>query len=233
MTLAVGQSGGSYSTVTHTDFTQAATGVPLGQDGEIIMTQDPVSAVSWEQTTVNSIPLYWLRIRFSGALTASITIATNYILPWYPSIDPTIFPFDGLDKSGCYPHILFGRSGPQGQQTPIWHDMFSVMNNVAAPPPDKIGPIVLSNLGVGGTNNKHDIILFGQKQIWRIGLAADDRPGTEARPYPNNVGLIEFPGFSPSEGKICRLIGVKINGHSFDHEGVGIVQCNLYICSSV
>ncbi|KKK98878.1 hypothetical protein LCGC14_2638340, partial [marine sediment metagenome] len=220
MSLKVLDGAAGLKTVQHTDFTQAATGVPLGQDGEIVMLEDPFTFTGnpWAEDTVNGVKQFWARLSFSGSLTASITIDTSYILPWYPSVDNTngsAFPLDGLDKSGCFPHIFFGRSGPQGQQTPLWHDMFSLSS------PDKIGPIVLTNIGVGPTNNRREILLFGQQNVWRISLAADDRPGTEAQPFLNDVGLIEFPGFSPSEGKICRLIGVKINGHSFDPDLVG------------
>jgi hypothetical protein len=47
-------------------------------------------------------------------------------------------------------------------------------------------------------------------------LTGIDHPGTEAAPFINDVGLIESASMIPVPGKLCRLVGVRINGQEAD-----------------
>lgn len=206
LTCAVGQSDGSYTTVTTRDFTTLSD-ASLGQDGIIVMTEDPVGVRSWAQTTVNSVTGYWLRMRFDNGLSAGTAWKTCQIQPWYPSVDDTNYPLDGLDKSGCFPHILFSLAA-LGE--PVWHDMGSL------PEPDEIGPILFADVGGTSMNQARQLWLIGRYGDWRFDTAPGDRPDSEGAPYLNNVGLYEGSAGPPQDGKVARLRKLWINGEAFD-----------------
>lgn len=211
ITVKVSDGAGGFITITNRNFTALA-GAALGQSGEIVMTQDPVIA-GWLPDTVNSVAgLYWVELSFSGALTA-ISWLNCVISPWYPSIDPTNFPLDGLDKSGVLPHLLFGRM--ESSQNPIWHDLFSL------PEPDDIGAVIFADAGGTSLNHSRTLLVIGRFCVWQIMVADNDRPGTEPSPFVNGYGLIEGSSFVPAaegpiEGRLVRLIAVRIAGHEFD-----------------
>lgn len=187
------------------DFTELA-GAPLGQSGQIALMVDPVEA-GWTPVTVDSSQLYWMKITFDGALD-EVEIVNAKITPWYPSIDATNFPLDGLDRSGIFPHLMYGRVGLNGQ--PWFHDIGSL------PEPDRIGQTLFANVGGTNTNHPRRVIFIGRFAVWAIDVADNDRPGTEAEPFLNDVGLIESTSFIPVPGKVIRLKELRINGHEFD-----------------
>lgn len=207
LTMAVEASGG-WQTVTHRDFTELA-GAPLGRSSHnVVMTQDPVEDLGWIQTTVNSITAYWVRLTFSVALD-QVTWANCRILPWYPSIDPTNYPLDGLDRAGALPHILMA-TPPTVEGDPVWHDMGSL------PTPDEIGAVLQCNVGGSSLNQSRQIVAIGRTNIYRIDLAMGDHPETETAPFINNKGLTEFPAIIPAPGKVVRLLKLRIHGSEFD-----------------
>lgn len=208
MTVAVGQSNGTYASVSVVDFTSLA-GAPLGQSGSIVMLEDPIGAKAWAKTTVNSVELYWVKITFSGAITNATSWLTCQIQPWYPSIDYDLFPLDGLDKSGCFPHILMGRGNQSGESS-RWHDVVSL------PRPDEIGEIVFGDIGGSGLNKGRGLIAIGRFNVWHIYTADDDRPGTEPAPILNDVSLVEAASIVPAPGKLARLTRLRVNGHEAD-----------------
>lgn len=212
MTISVGTGASTFTSVGAADtgfrdFT-SLNGAPFGQSGFIVLMVDPVKSTGWIQNTVNGVTAYWMKISFSGALTASVTWLTAQIQPWYPSADSTNFPLDGLDKSGNFPHILFGRMSTSGE--PIYHDMLSL------PEPDNITQVVFGS--GGGTNQNHSrlITMIGRFGTWVFSMGDNDRPGTEAAPFLNNVGLIEGASMIIAPGKVVRLKEVRIAGHEWD-----------------
>ena len=216
MTISVGTAASTFTTVGvkntgFRDFTELA-GAPFGQSGFVVLMVDPVKSIGWVQNAVNGVTAYWMKITFSGALTASVTWLTTQIQPWYPPVDATNFPLDGLDKSGCFPHILYGRAGPGGDA--VFHDMYSL------PEPDNITQILFGS--GGGTNQNHSrvITMIGRFGTWVITVPDNDRPGTEAAPFLHNVGLIESASIVPVPGKVVRLRTVRLLGHEFDGTAV-------------
>ena len=188
------------------DYTELVA-APLGQqNGEIIMMVDPIEA-GWVKTTVNGIEAYWVKLTFATNLD-SFSIVNVKLTPWYPSIDPDVFPLDGLDRSGVLPHLFYGRMG--ANRAPWFHDMISL------PEPDQITQALFANVGGSVTNHPRRIVLIGRFAVWAVDVADNDRPGTEAQPYLNDVGLIEATSFLPVPGKVVRLKTVRINGHEFD-----------------
>ncbi|KKN02709.1 hypothetical protein LCGC14_1114940 [marine sediment metagenome] len=207
VTAQVGQSGGGYTGVTVRDFTDVA-GASLGRQDKIVMTEDPVGVRNWVQTTVNSVTLYWLRLNWNTGLSGAITLTTLHIQPWYPSVDDTNFPLDGLDKSGNFPHILLGTK--DRQEANLWHDMGGL------PEPDDIGAVLYTDVGGTSINRSRNLTLIGRYRIWTMDLTAGDHPGTEAHPFINDVGLIESTSMIPVPGKLCRLVRIRINGQEAD-----------------
>lgn len=212
LTAKIGQSGGGYASISVRDFTALA-GASLGQAGFIIMQADPVIA-GWVKTTVNGISAYWVQLTFSANLSAGVTWLNCLISPWYPSVDPTNFPLDGLDRSGALPHLIFGRA-EQSAQSPIWHDMASLSE------PDDIGVVLMANIGGTSLNYGRNVIAIGRFGIWRLDTAGDDRPGTTPAPFLNNVGLLEGSSQPIEEGYTARLKEIIIEGHEMDPALVG------------
>ncbi len=217
LTLKVGTGAGTWSAaVGVVDFTTLA-GATLGQSGQIVMTEDPIDGgKAWIQTAVNGITKYWVQLTFSGAPTA-IQWANCQLQPWYPSMDKTLFPLDGLDKSGCFPHILLGKDDKSGAQPGVWHDVYSLSR------PDDIGCIVFADAGGSGINKSRHMLAIGRFNVWEILTADDDKGGTEPAPVLNDVGLIEGPAIVPSSavtgiapGTLVRLKNLKVFGHDFD-----------------
>ena len=209
---AAGPSPGSFTTVGvkntgFRDFSDVG-GAPLSQNGSIVMMVDPVEVgTGWIKTTVDSVEAYWMRLTFNNPLTRTIFVNAS-ISPWYPSIDKTNFPLDGLDRSGVLPHIQYGRMGVNGQ--PWWHDLVSL------PEPDRISQALYANVGGTVSNHARRILLIGRFAVWALEVADNDRPGYEAEPYLNDVGLIEATSFIPVPGKVVRLNKIIINGHEFE-----------------
>jgi len=213
MTVKVGTTAGSPGTYTTVgakntgfrDFTELA-GAPLGQTGNVVLMVDPVASTGWVKTTVGGTEAYWMQLSFSGALTALTSWLTCQLVPWHPSCDVANFPLDGLDKSGNFPHVLYGRQ----EQGAIWHDMLSLSE------PDDIGAVLFADVGGTNLNHNRNLVLIGRFGVWTVSVPADDRPGIEQAPFLHNIGLIEAPAFEPAVGKLVRLTAVRINGHEFD-----------------
>lgn len=211
MTVKVGTAAGVYTSVGakntgFRDFTELA-GAPLGQTGNIVLMVDPVASTGWIQTTIDGVTAYWMELSFSGAFDSTVSWLTCQLTPWQPSLDNTNFPLDGLDRSGNFPHLLYGRAGDNGA---IWHDMFTLTE------PDEIGQVIFSDVGGSSLNHSRNLIAIGRFAVWVAVIAADDRPGMEQAPFLHNVGLIEAPAFVPAPGKVVRLKAVRINGREFD-----------------
>ena len=206
LTAAVGQADGTYVGVTTRDLTAVGTS-SLAQDGVVSVTEDPVVIRSWAQTTVNGTLAYWMRLRFLGGLTAGTSIVSLKIQPWFPSVDATNFPDDGLDRSGCFPHILFARV--EGQQI-TWHDMGSL------PSPDIIGTIIMADVGGSTKNRDRSLLLLGRSDVWQMELSQDDRPLMEVDPFTAIRGLLEGSARLVDPKQPARLVAVRVFGQQFD-----------------
>jgi hypothetical protein len=212
MTVKVGTTAGSPGTYTTVgvkntgfrDFTELA-GAPLGQTGNIVLMVDPVQ-LGWVKTTVGGTEAYWMQLTFSGAFDSTVSWLNCQLTPWSPAVDVTNFPLDGLDKSGNFPHLLYGRQ----EEAPVWHDMVSL------PEPDEIGCVLFGDIGGTNLNHGRNLVAIGRFGAWVVNVAADDHPGLEQAPFLNKVGLIEAPSMEPEPGKVVRLKEVRINGHGFD-----------------
>lgn len=219
MTVKVGTVAGSPGTYTTVgakntgfrDFTELA-GAPMGQTGNIVLMVDPVASIGWVKTTIDGVEAYWMELSWSGAFDSTITWLNCQITPWHPSVDNTNFPLDGLDKSGNFPHLLYGRMGDNG---PLWHDMVSLTE------PDEIGQVIFADVGGTNLNHSRNLVAIGRFAVWTFCVPADDRPGIEQAPFLHNVGLIEAPSFEPAPGKVVRLKAVRINGREFDTTAFG------------
>jgi hypothetical protein len=212
MTVKVGTAASTFTTVGvkdtgFRDFTELA-GAPLGASGHIVLMVDPVDSIGWIPNTIDGVEAYWMELSFSGAFDSTVSWLTCQVQPWYPSIDYTNFPLDGLDKSGCFPHFLYGRQGPSGQ--PLWHDMASLSE------PDDIGSVVFANVGGSSENHSRNLVAIGRFGVWMLQTSDDDRPGSENQPFVNQYALIEAPSFEPAPGKSVRLNAVRINGYNYD-----------------
>lgn len=210
MTVKVGTAAATYTTVGakntgFRDFTELA-GAPLGQTGNIVLMVDPVASTGWVKTTVNSVEAYWMQLTFSGAFDSTVSWLNCQITPWSPSVDVTNFPLDGIDKSGNFPHLLYGRQ----EDMPVWHDMVSL------PEPDEIGVVLFGDVGGTNLNHSRNLVAIGRFGSWVVNVSADDHPGLEQAPFLNSTGLIEAPSFEPAPGKVVRVKEVRINGHGFD-----------------
>lgn len=209
LSVQIGTTGNNWSTVTIRDFT-ALSGATLGISSKnVVMTQDPVEDLSWVQTVVDGVTAYWVRLTFSVAPLDQVTWANCRILPWYPSIDPTNYPLDGLDRAGALPHVLMA-TPPTEEGDPIWHDMGSL------PTPDDIGAILQANVGGSSLNQSRQIVVIGRTNIYRVDLAMGDHPESETAPFMNDYGLTEFPAIIPAPGKVVRLHKLRIHGEEFD-----------------
>jgi len=216
MTGAVSQSDGTFATLNTVDLTSAFSSsgatAPFGISGAIVMTQDPINALSWARASVNGTTLYWMRLTFSGALDA-ITLHTMKINQWYPPVDTTNFGDDGLDRSGCFPHVLFGRDT---EDNFVWHDMgnFTV--------PDVPGVIIHGISGKSIPPQERNIAIIGRQYHASLSIGLDDRPGVgEMTPRLHPSALIEGSAFEPAPGKACRLVSVRVEGAAFDPDFPG------------
>lgn len=207
VTAEVGQSGGTYTSVSVRDFTSVGGASLNGQD-KIVMMEDPIGVRNWEQTTVNGVTLYWVRLSWSASLSSDVTLHGIFISPWYPSIDNTNFPLDGIDKAGILPHIYFGTK--DRQEGNAWHDMVTI------PEPDDIGAILYYDVGGSSVQQARSIVAIGRFRIWQFDVTRIDFPGTEGAPFINDVGLIESASMVPTPGKLARLVAVRINGMEAD-----------------
>lgn len=208
MTVAIGTGASAFTSITVRDFTSLG-GATFGQSGDVVMMADPVAA-GWVQNTINSITAYWVKITVSGAMTEVQWVSTQ-ISPWYPSVDATAFPLDGLDRSGAFPHLLFGR---MDGSTPVWHDLYSLSE------PDDIGVVIFANVGGSNVNHTRALLAIGRFCVWQIQIADNDHPGSEAQPWINAVGLIEGASDVPSEmaphRAIVRVSEFRIGGIKTD-----------------
>lgn len=186
MTVAIGTGAGTFASISVRDFTALA-GATFGQTGDVVMMADPVAA-GWVQNAVNGVTAYWVKVTVSGAMD-QVGWVNCKIQPWYPSIDPTTFPLDGLDKSGNFPHLLFGRM--EGSN-PIWHDLYSL------PEPDDIGAVLFADGGGTNLNHSRTLLVIGRFCVWQIQIADNDRPGTEPNPFVHSVGLLEAASDIPT-----------------------------------
>jgi len=210
VTTAIATSGSgdppTFSTISaSSDFTDIG-GAPMAQSGRIVLTSDPVAA-GWITGTVNGVTnTYWLRLNWNVALD-DITAVNLRLQPWFPSVDPTNFPLDGLDKSGIYPHII---AGTKDREVNTWHDMFTL------DVPDEIGAVLYGNVGGTSVNRSRALLAIGRKRIFTIDVAATDHPGTEIQPFINQYALIEAPSLVPAPGHLARLTHIYINGLATD-----------------
>jgi hypothetical protein len=198
------------------DFTGPPT-TPFAQSGLVGFTIDPINASTpWVPEVLDSTVAYWMRIKFSGAID-NVGIREIRVLPWQPPIDTTNFPLDGLDRSGVYPHVLFG-----DPTSGVWHDMYQL------PQPDDIGFILFAHHG-GNTATDYDrLILFGRNGIYSCEPPLSETGPHRTWPRLNTLGLSEFPITHPAKGKLCRFRGVSIGGKSFD----GITKAIFYYRTS-
>lgn len=211
MTVEIKNAAGSWVEVTKVDFTSLS-GASLGQAGEVVLTEDPIAAGWTKQVSGSQGSAFWMRVRFSAQLDASVNWAILTIQPWFPPCDSTNFPLDGLDRSGCYPHILMG-----DPSTNVWHDMGHI------PTPDKIGVVLTANVGGTGKSTDRSIYLIGRNSTWQVNVAQNDRPGALVKvPLGASVssstvgGLLEGQSVVPGKDRPARLVSVKIEGQESD-----------------
>lgn len=202
LTFAIGQSGGSYASATGVDLTKVST-LPFARHGSYIFTTDPVAVQGWEKTTVNGVSAYWLRITTGTALT-SCSITSIQLMPYFPSIDPTYFPLDGIDRAGAISHALIGQVD---SRSPSWHDYQAIAG-------DEITYIYTGNLGDTASITDRNVYLFGRNSVYRL-MHPDTRPAGLSRPYLPATALFEGSCNYPTEGSASKLKEVRILGRNF------------------
>ena len=211
--------GSSWITQAVTDLTATGTSgspVPLAQDGVVLFTTDPIVTGTWAQTTVNSVSGYWCRIKFSGSLTASVTWNACRLVPWYPSVNASLFATDGLDRGSVFPHLLFGKLEPS--KGIVWHDMGTI--DLSASDDYTLvhfGQAPINNAGSSPVGDQ-SLMLFGRQSVAVITQSLQDRPDTDAITPVDQLGLYEGCSLFPAEGKHCRLLRVRVYGDGGQNE---------------
>lgn len=199
--------GSAWVAITITDFTIGESAMNLNRTGLIIFTQDPIE-LDWATRTLGTDPqaCYYARFQVSAALDATVNIAETTLLPWRPSIDVTNFAIDGMDRAGCFPHLLLGSPTPGGGAT--WHDLGAVMTTATSV--DEISCLLTAEVGGTYGNATNKLVAIGKHAIFLY-----ENSLTEAWPFIAPTGLIEFGAVRPAEGKTVRLRSVTVEGRNF------------------
>jgi hypothetical protein len=207
--------GSAWVSVTIRDFTDVSAAT-LGQTHMIMMTQDPVAALTWTEDTMSNITsggsadtqsCFYMRFLVSAALDANVEIAQVHLLPWRPSIDTTNFPEDGMDRAGCFAHLLLGGQMQNGGS--VWHDLGAIMT--AQTDVDDISLLITAQPGGSYGNSDNKIVAIGRRAVFLFegGLA-------QGWPFISPAGLAEMPFITPSKGRTTRLRQIRVFGRNFD-----------------
>ena len=208
--------GSAWASMAIIDLTRGrpATGtVTLGRSGLVVLTGNPTDWTARTYGTAGTdtaAGYYYIRFSVSTALSATVRISDVKFLPWRPSIDTTDHPLDGLDRSGCLPHVLLGTVGEKGA---VWHDMGST--RVV----DEIGFVTSADVGGNGGVNARFPILTGLRRIiyWHY---AD----VDTWPVIDPLGLAEFGFIRVAEGRPVRLKTIRVDGREFN----GLTSMSFY-----
>ena len=205
--------GTAWQTMAIADLTRPAGDITLGQTGLIILTSNPSD---WTARTYGTAGVddsggyYYIRFAVSVVLDTSVEIGEVRIIPWRPAIDTTDHPNDGIDRSGCYPHVLFGQITDKGA---IWHDMGTPA--VA----DEIGAVAGGHVGGTVGVDPRKIVLAGLTNIYYF-----HETDSDTWPWLAPRGLIEFPFRSVAGGQPVRLKSVRVDGRDFN----GLTSLSFY-----
>lgn len=202
--------GSSWDSIGIVDFSQEDdnSGATLSTAGMVIMTADPVAA-GWATRTLGSDAQsnYYIRFQVTSVLTNPTKVAETALLPWRPSIDSTNFPEDGLDRAGCYPHMLAGEMDEQGGGR--WHDLGAVMTAITSV--DEASILLTADVGGSYGNSTNKTVVIGKEAIFLIEGGMNDN-----WPFISPSGLVEFPFILPARGYPVRLKRVHVIGEHFD-----------------
>ena len=223
--------GTSWVAITVKDFTARDWGdssgdgqASMGKTGLVVFTQDPV-VLGWQADTVDSIysitedtqSNFWVRYSFSVKIEG--TEATDpdsevrptavELLPYRPSIDPTNFPEDALDRAGCYPHLLWGEPAQEG--TAVWHDLGAIMTTITGV--DEIGVLMFAEVGGAKGNSTNKLCAFGRRNVY---MFEDFDPPNNNWPFVSPSGLQEWGAIRPGGGKVVALREVRLEFRDAD-----------------
>ena len=215
--------GTSWVAITIQDFTSRdfgdATGngqASQGKTGLANFTQDPV-VLGWAADTIDNIfsvtedtqSNFWVRYTFSAALEANTHRTAIELLPYRPSVDPTNFPEDGLDRSGVYPHLLWGEPAEEG--TAIWHDLGAIITDITDT--DEIGALLYCEVGGAKGNSTNKLCAFGRRNVYMI---EDFDPTNNGWPYVAPSGFEEWGAIRPGGGRVAVLREVRLEFRDAD-----------------
>ncbi len=214
--------GTSWVAITIQDFTARDWGsggdgqAAHGKSGLVVFTQDPV-VLGWQADTVDSIfsvtedtqSNFWVRYTFSAALDSSVTRTAVELLPYRPSIDPTNFPEDALDRAGCYPHLLWGEPAEEG--TAVWHDLGAIMTAITDV--DEIGALLYAEVGGAKGNSTNKLCAFGRRNVYML---EDFDPTNYGWPFVSPSGLEEWGAIRPGGGQVASLREVRLEFREAD-----------------
>ncbi len=215
--------GSSWVAITIKDFTArdwgSATGdgqAAHGKTGLVIFTQDPV-VLGWQAASVDDIysvsedsqQNFYVRYTFSAALDSTTHITAVELLPYRPSIDPTNFPEDALDRAGCYPHLLWGEPAEEG--TAVWHDLGALMTTITGV--DEIGVLLYAEVGGAKGNSTNKLCAFGRRNVYML---EDFDPTNYNWPFVSPSGLQEWGAIRPGGGKVAVLREVRLEFRDAD-----------------
>ena len=193
--------------------TNPTTANTLGKAGLVILTGNPTD---WTTRTYGTAGVddsggyYYIRFSVSAALSATVSVIGVRIIPWRPAIDTTDHPNDGIDRSGCYPHVLFGQITEEGA---IWHDMGTPL--VA----DEIGIVVGAHVGGAVGVDPRKLVLLGGANAYYFHHTESD-----AWPWLAPRGLAEFGFRRIADGHPVRLKTIRIDGRDFN----GLTSMSFY-----
>ena len=205
--------GSAWASMAIVDMTITGSDVTLGKGGLIVLTENPTD---WTARTYGTAGVddagghFYIRFSVSATLSASVFLTNVRLLPWRPAIDTVDHPNDGIDRAGCYPHILLGKLTEDGA---IWHDMGTP--GVA----DEIGFVTAGFTGGVVGVDARKLLLLGLRNIYLYHQAEVD-----TWPWLAPRGLVEFPIRAVAQGNIVRLREVRLQGRDFD----GIATMSLY-----
>ncbi len=214
--------GSSWVAITIQDFTARDWGgggdgqAAHGKTGLVMFTQDPV-VLGWQPDTVDSIfsvtedtqSNFWVRYTFSAALDSTVSRTAVELLPYRPSIDPTNFPEDALDRAGCYPHLLWGEPAEEG--TAVWHDLGAIMTTITDV--DEIGVLLYAEVGGAKGNSTNKLCAFGRRNVYML---EDFDPTNYNWPFVSPSGLEEWGAIRPGGGQVASLREVRLEFRDAD-----------------
>ncbi len=187
-----------------------------GKTGLVIFTQDPVE-LGWGPASVDDIysisedsqQNFYVRYTFSAALDSTVKMTAIELLPYRPSIDSTNFPEDGMDRAGCYPHLLWGEPAEEG--TAVWHDLGAIMTGITNT--DEIGVLLYAEVGGAKGNSTNKLCAFGRRNVY---LLEDFDPTNNNWPFVSPSGLEEWGAIRPGGGKVVALREVRLEFRDAD-----------------